>query len=111
MRLRADADRAARPEAYATGETFGHQRPAEPGAAHLGRRDHAADRRLGVLHAGVDDAEIRLQRAAGVAAEQVPAELIGTVGVEVHRLLLDGEHAAAQLQRVVQGPHAEVVDA
>jgi hypothetical protein len=52
VRLRADADRDAGPGLGAVRQAFVQQRMAQAGAAHLGCRDDAADRRLGVLHPG-----------------------------------------------------------
>src|SRR5687767_8722091 len=51
-RLRADAHRLPGPEPLRALQRLGHQHAAEPRAARLLRRDHAADGGLGEFHAG-----------------------------------------------------------
>src|SRR5881628_2400575 len=109
-RLRADADRAAGPGLAAAREALAHQSLAGSGATRLRRSDHAADRWLVVLHAGVDHAQISEQAARVIAAEQVPCMLVEAVGVLIGALLHD-EDAAAQCEHVVQRMHAELFEA
>src|SRR5881409_1674993 len=109
-RLRADADRAARPSLHAAHNAFAHQGLAGTGAARFRRGDHAADRWLVVLHAGVDHAQISEQAARVIAAEQVPRVLIQAVRVLIGALLHD-EDTAAQCERVIQRMHAELFKA
>jgi hypothetical protein len=110
MRLRTDAHRPARPHLSAARQALGHQHTAQALAACLGRRHHTANGGLGKLGARVHHAQAGLELARGAVAQQVPCLPVGGIGVLV-RALLKNEHPAAQGQRVVQGVHAQVIEA
>jgi hypothetical protein len=95
--LRADPDRtrAGRRDAAL------HQLPTQAAAAEVRRRDHATDAELGKLHTRRDDAQVRRDRVAALRPD-VARHRIDTVGVLIHALLLDDEHALAQLHDRVQ---------
>jgi hypothetical protein len=84
-----------------------HQRAAEADPAPGTERDHPADRRLRILHAGIEHPGIGERLALHRRPRrQVPGRLVAAVDIEIDALLLDREDELPGGVDVLQLAHA-----
>src|SRR4029453_11730550 len=102
--LSRNSDGAAWPCGTTAHEALLHQDAPKPGAAIRRHRQHAAYRRLGILRARIENAQVGGKHGRRVRAppEQMPGREIVTIGILKCTLLLDGEYLLARSEHRIE---------